>query len=113
MSKQQHHYYATSGYGWGVGPTREAAIKKALAWVSKPAMKRGGVDGPGVAFSIARIELPEQAHYTIMNYLPHTIQKEDGKNEARKGERVPMTEREEVRVTDFKGTTIPNPAFED
>lgn len=98
------HYYASCVYGWVTAPTKEAAIKGLARYVGTSVIKQARKSSNGGMFAvIVRVDLPEKAHYTINEYMPHTITKEDGVNAARKGERVPMGEPETVVITTMTG----------
>ncbi|MNF11193.1 hypothetical protein D3C80_2123550 [compost metagenome] len=56
---------------------------------------------------VCRVELPEAAHYSISNYMPNKITKEDGVNETRNGEAVPLAEVEHVRIVSTTGRNVP------
>lgn len=101
-----HHYYATTVYGWAVGNTREQALQRMAYDIGSDLIKRHKSSG-GVAATVCRVELPQAAHYSINEYLPSKIQKEDGVNETRKGEKVPLSEIEYVRIVNIKGGTVP------
>jgi hypothetical protein len=62
-SEQGHHFYASTAFGWGVGLTRDEAIRIALEEGSTAAKK-------GLYVWSARVELPKTAHYGIELYRP-------------------------------------------
>ena len=99
-----HHYYATCSYGWVTAPTKEAAIKGLARYVGSSVIARAreSVNG-GLYTAVVRVDLPEKAHYTIVDHMPQTITKEDGVNEARKGDRVPVRDRDTVLITTVTG----------
>lgn len=101
----EHHYYASTIHGWAVADTKEDAIKRAANFVGHSTLKRSLPKG--LAMVVCCVGLPQAAHYTISDYVPHLIKKEDGVNEARKGELVPVTELEHVRLLNMKGKTGP------
>ena len=102
------HYYASCVYGWVTAPTKEAAIKGLARFVGSSIIARARESSSGGLYAIVvRVDLPEKAHYSIKEYKPHTITKEDGVNEARKGERVPLGPVEEVIVTSRTGRHHP------
>ena len=99
-----HHYFASCLYGWVTAPTKEAAIKSLARYVGTSVITRARKSSNGgMCAVVVRVDLPEKAHYTINEYVPHTITKEDGVNEARKGERVPMGENDTVVITTMTG----------
>lgn len=102
-----HHYYAATAFGWATGDTREQALRRIAGDIGGATIKRQKASVGGVAGTVCRVELPEAAHYTISDYLPRVIQKEDGINEARKGETVPLSEIEHVRIINAIGATVP------
>ena len=104
---QQFHYYATCCYGWAVADERERALKNLIQSVGSGILKRAVKSSGGVAAVVCRVELPQAAHYSINEYMPSKIAKEDGVNEARKGEPVPLSEIERVFITTMQGRTIP------
>lgn len=104
---QHHHYYATCAYGWAVADTRDKAVKKLADEVGSATIKRLKTSNGGMAAIVCRVDLPEAAHYTISAHMPSIIQKEDGVNETRKGEAVPVSEVEGIRITSVKGATVP------
>lgn len=95
-----HHYYASCLYGWATAPTKDAAIKGLARSVGSGVIKSSN---GGVRAIVVRVDLPEKAHYTINDYVPHTIIKEDGVNENRRGERVPMGESDTIVITTVTG----------
>lgn len=108
MPNESFHYYGATGYGWAVADTREKVLKALANDVGSTTLKRHVKENGGLSAVVCRVPLPQAAHYTIESYLPHTITKEDGVNEARKGERIEVTEAENVRIVDMKGKTVPN-----
>ena len=100
-----HHYYASTCYGWATAATRDEAIKKVARAVGVSMMKRHRPDG--VLTVVCRVDLPEVAHYSISEYIPNKINKEDGVNELRKGETVPIGELEYLRITSLSGNHKP------
>ena len=105
-----HHYYATTVYGWATAPTKEKALAKLVTYVGDSIWKSAKrSEHKGMPVHVVRVDLPEKAHYSISGYLPNTITKEDGVNEARKGERVPMGEVERVIVTTKSGKHVSAP----
>lgn len=106
-----HHFYAATGYGWATAATKEAAIKKLACYIGATTLERARKGGDGGLFAlVVRVDLPEKAHYMINHYLPSVITKEDGVNEARKGEPVPMGEVERILITHANGKHKPAPA---
>jgi hypothetical protein len=105
MANEFHWYGSTVEY-WHTAATREEVIKRLAKITSKSMFK--AFEKPGIAMNLCRVELPQAAHYSISNYMPNKIVKEDGVNETRKGELVPLTETEYLRLLDAKGKTIPN-----
>jgi hypothetical protein len=102
-----HHYYASSCYGWGTGDTKEAAIKESAKQLGVSTLSRHKPDG--VMTVVCRVALPKAAHYSISHYMPNLITKEDGVNDTRKGETVPISEVEYVRVVSTTGKFKPAP----
>lgn len=94
-----HHWYASTVYDWITAATKEQVIKK-LARISGSMITR---TERGLSAVVCRVELPERAHYRISEYLPSKITKEDGVNEMRKGELVPLSEVENIRLLNTKG----------
>lgn len=103
-----HHFYAATATDWRVADTREDALKAVVQAAGRDVLKRQKERAGGIAATVCRVELPATANYTISDYKPHTITKEDGVNESRKGERVPLSEIEQVRITTMQGKTIPD-----
>ncbi|URA06947.1 hypothetical protein Pfeifenkraut_BL30050 [Xanthomonas phage Pfeifenkraut] len=104
---QDFHYYGATCYGWVVADTREKVIKMLCNDVGSSLIKQHVKHSGGIVATTCRVPLPQAAHYCISNYLPSTITKEDGVNETRKGERIELTEIENVRIINMKGDTIP------
>lgn len=102
-----HHYYAATAFGWATAKTRNKAVELAARNAGSASIKRQKELNGGLAAVVCRVDLPEKAHYSISEYMPELIQKEDGVNEARKGERVPLAEVEKIRITTVSGKTIP------
>ena len=69
VAEQAYHYYATTGFAWGVGPTREDAIRVAADF--------SGFDRKRLvkAFNVysVRVELPQDAPYAIEYYTPKDV----------------------------------------
>lgn len=66
---QGYHYYATTGFAWGVGATREEAIGVAARFSGfdrKRLMKVFNV------YSV-RVELPQDAPYAIEYFTPKDV----------------------------------------
>ena len=103
----QHHYYGSTGYGWQCGQSREEVLGKLARAAGTSILERARKHSGGLYAQVCRVELPQAAHYDISNYMPSVITKEDGVNEARKGERVPTSEFEQVLITNMKGRAIP------
>jgi len=108
MPKQDFHWYGATGYGWAVADTREKVLKALANDCGSRIVKQHVQHSGGVSAVVCRVPLPQEAHYTISDYLPHTITKEDGVNEARKGERIEVTDTENIRIVNMQGKTIPN-----
>jgi hypothetical protein len=107
---QGFHYYASSIWGWVVADSREEVIKRLAVTMGSSLIKRAKAAGyAGPAFGVCRVELPQTAHYTISNYMPALITKEDGINEQRRGAVVPTSEVEYLRMTTVSGKTAPAP----
>lgn len=105
-----HHYYATNVYGWVTAPTKEKALAGLVRYLGDSMWKSAKrSEHKGMPVHVVRVDLPEKAHYSIIGYLPHAITKEDGVNEARKGEPVPMGPVERVIVTAKSGKYVPAP----
>jgi hypothetical protein len=105
---QAFHYFATCLYGWATHDTREGALKKLIGSIGSGTLKRSQEAGnEGIAATVCRVELPEAAHYDISEFMPSVITKEDGVSERRKGERVPLSEVERVRIVNMSGKTVP------
>ena len=104
---QAFHYYATCFAAWAVADTKEQALKRLAADVGSGIIKRALKSGDGLPATVCRVELPQAAHYSINEYMPSKITKEDGVNEARKGEPVPLSEIEPVYITTVQGRTVP------
>jgi hypothetical protein len=106
-SLQQHHYYATTAFGWACRDTKEEAIRSIARAAGAKTIKLNREKKGGLFCQVCRVDLPLAAHYTINQYLPHLITKEDGIHETRKGEVVPISEVESLRITTVTGKTIP------
>ena len=102
-----HHFYVATAYAWAVADTKEQALKRVIADIGSATLKRMKASVGGVAATVCRVELPQAAHYSISEYMPNKITKEDGVNETRKGEDVPLSEIEHVRIVSMQGATIP------
>lgn len=107
MPNEQFHYYGSTCYNWAVADTREKVLKALANDCGSRIVKQHVKHSGGVVATVCRVPLPQAAHYTINNYLPQLITKEDGVNEIRKGERIELTEIENVRIINMKGDTIP------
>lgn len=106
MSQQKHHYYGSTIYGWAVGDTKEQVAKALAMDYSAEDLKRMRKDHGGVLAVVCRVNLPKRAHYSINNYMPDKITKEDGVNSKRAGEKVPIDQIERIRVQTRSGKYI-------
>lgn len=109
MSKnaQAFHYYGSTVYGWATAGTKEQVLKALAQDCGSSILSRAKKRAGGIEATVCRVELPAAAHYTIAGYLPGVITKEDGVNETRKGEAVPISELEPVRIVTMQGRSIP------
>ena len=76
MSEQDHHYFATNAFCWGVGATREAAVKECIRRVGA-AIVRQQVTNPklgGVYVWACRVKAPQSTHYGINNFMPQGVE---------------------------------------
>ena len=104
---QDFHYYGSTGFGWIAADTRDKVAKGLANDCGSSILKRCKANGrPGIGATICRVPLPQAAHYTIEGYMPHTITKEDGVNDKRKGERIELSEVENVYITTMQGKTV-------
>ena len=103
----EHHYFAASVTDWVTAPTREGALVKLAKALGSGYMTRARKQTGGIPAVIFRVELPECAHYSISEYRPYKITREDGKDNKRAGEFVPLSESESVFITNMKGATVP------
>jgi len=95
-----HHYYASSAYGWSIGATRGEAIRKVLRDYGSPQVGNAG----GFWVWSCRVDLPSSATYTIMRYSPHRITKRATDGElAPTDDYVPMSEQQEGQYKTQKG----------
>lgn len=101
------HYYGATAYGWATGNSRDKVVGMLARSAGAAIIKRQKASNGGLAGVVCRVELPEAAHYSINEYMPELIQKEDGVNDTRKGQPVPLTEVEKIRITTVSGKTIP------
>lgn len=70
-----HHYFATNAFAYGVGATREAAIRESIRRVGN-ATVRQQVTNPkleGVYVWTCRVKAPITAAYGIVNYMPQGV----------------------------------------
>lgn len=103
----EHHYFAASALDWVTAPTRQEALVKLAKVQGSGYMMRARKQTGGIPAVIFRVDLPECAHYTISEYKPYKITREDGVNNTRAGELVPVSEAEPVYITNMKGATLP------
>lgn len=103
----QFHYYGTTAFDWAVGKSEDEVIKKLARWAGAKTIKLNKSKNGGLFAQVCKVELPQAAHYSINQYLPEFIQKEDGVNELRKGERVPIADLKNIRITTVTGKFIP------
>lgn len=102
-----HHYYGTTSMDWVVGPTEEYVLKKLARFSGARLIKDAVKCNKGLLVQVCKVNLPQAAHYSISDYLPNKITKEDGVNETRKGERVPIEGLKAVRLVNSLGKHIP------
>lgn len=100
MSEQ--HYYATCAFGWAVAPTRAQAIKDMSSYVGSDLIKRQVNSQKGLYCWSCRVMLPQEATYTVNEYMPYFITK-DGKPTDK---RVPIDRVIEGRVQNVKGHMV-------
>ena len=103
----QHHYYGSTIYGWAVADTKEKVIKSLAQDFSVESLKRMRKEIGGPSAVICKVNLPKEAHYSINNYLPEKITKEDGVNTNRAGEPVPVEDVEKIRIQTRSGKYAP------
>ena len=72
---QDHHYYASTVFGWGTGPTRDAAIKVCLEWTDNYDRKKG------IPVWSIRVEVPQASAYDIDFYRPSGVPMTAGSDE--------------------------------
>lgn len=82
----QFHWFGASAFEWVVADSKEAVIKKLARSHNADTIKMNVKSHGGLFAQVCRVELPMAAHYTINQYLPAKITKEDGVHEVRKGE---------------------------
>lgn len=104
------HYYGSTAYDWITGPSREYVAKRLAACAGSmltTAVKRGS----GIEAVICKVLLPQEATYTIRNYVPFEIteRKAEGEKLERTGRKVPLREYERVLLVGKQGQTRPNP----
>lgn len=104
------HFYASTYLHWGTGPTREHVLaelaKRHEDTLTAAAVKKHG----GIEVAIMRVELPQEATYTIRDYVPNEITKRNEQGELTgTGKRVPLRQYERLLLVDRKGTAIANP----
>lgn len=102
-----HHWYGTTAFDWVVADTKEKVIKKLARAAGSKTIKLNRERHGGLFAQVCRVELPQTAHYSINNYMPARITKEDGVHETRKGEVVPLTEVQSIRIATYSGRYIP------
>lgn len=103
----QHHYYGSTIYGWAVADTKEKVIKSLAQDFSVESLKRMRKEIGGPSSVICKVNLPKEAHYSINNYMPEKITKEDGVNDKRAGEPVPVEDVEKIRIQTRSGKYVP------
>lgn len=101
-----HHWYGTTAFDWVCADTKEAVIKRLARMSGAKTIQLNVKRNGGLFAQVCRVELPQAAHYSINEYLPHRITKEDGVHEQRKGEVVPLTEVQSIRITTASGKYI-------
>ena len=102
-----HHYYGATCYTWVVANTKAKVLKMLAADAGSSILQRARKRAGGLECTVCRVPLPQAAHYTIREYMPHTITKEDGVNSKRAGEIIQLEEVENLRITTMSGTAIP------
>lgn len=103
--EQAFHYFATTGIGWGSGPTLDAAMQK-LATVVKgidSGIIRRMLGRGGVMVWTCRVELPPETHYSIRGPLAFNEFKPE---RTKDGQRVPISEGRHWALLTDKGTAI-------
>ena len=99
---QGYHYYATIAFGWAVAPTREEAIASVARQAGTDIIKRNVKAHGGLYCWSCRVELPQEAHYSINFYQPEFITR-DGKTTE---ERVPLSKVIEANIQNLKGHLV-------
>lgn len=100
------HYYSSTCYQWVVGKSKDEVIKKQAEITGAEVLKMYKDDG-GLTCLVCRVDLPITAHYSINHYIPETITSEDGTNTQRKGEPVPCSDFERVKIINSGGDYTP------
>lgn len=101
---QQHHYYASSAFGWAAAPTRREAVAAVARDAGSAIVRRQVKAHGGLYVWSCRVELPQSATYTINEYAPEfiTAKQDDGTFKST-NVRVPTSRHVESRVVDTKG----------
>ena len=84
-TKQQHHFFASSAFGWGVGNTVDEAVAQlvkatgvsSVSMTTRNAQKNGA---PGLYFWHCKVLAPKDAEYDIEWFMPKDIKWEDGRH---------------------------------
>lgn len=101
-----HHWYGSTAFDWVVGDSKEAIIKRLARAAGARTIKHNVEKNGGLFAQVCKVGLPQAAHYTISEYLPRKITKEDGVHDKRAGEPVPLTEVENIRITTASGKYV-------
>lgn len=83
----EHHWYGSTYAYWATAKTREELLRKL-----KQMHGRRELQSECTA-TVVEVHLPESAHYSIQNYLPHRIKRDDGLTQL-----VPMGKRQYVQL---------------
>lgn len=92
------HFFVSSGLGWAVAESREAALIKIAKDTGAHTIRRA-LNGGGFYVWTCRVLLPQSAHYSINNFMPEFI--------ADSETRVPLDSPQDYYIVTAHGTAVP------
>lgn len=92
-----HHYFASTAFGWATAETKDEAIQKAARFSGQSTFEDYARLKETMTGLVVKVLLPMNANYTINNFRP-SFTEVDGKQVP-----VPMEELQEIKILNYKG----------
>ena len=76
-TKQQHHFFASTAFGWSVAPTRQEAIDNLARLAGAEQIKLQVKANGGLYVWSCKVLTPQDQNYTINWYMPDCLRDAD------------------------------------